>query len=358
MSNRISNEELANLIKTWESISFECKETLNRELKEKLSTYFAAFANTEGGLFVFGINNSKEMVGYTLEKGEREYISQQAENCNPPVNIDIEEARQYDNNKIVLIYIPKSNTIHTDKHHRFPIRVGSNIHHLNIEGLIPLAKERLGLIYGTEGLKFPAAGFLGGAEEMGTEATPEEIELCLNAIEGTNKDARLQGLRELELQSYTKEMFNDLRILDALEELLQNEEPEIRKKVLFVLFLFLFRARDNGELRQKLIDRYSKHIINISRADLNLEVRSEAIRTSVAMDDQNLIEIIVDITKYESDEVFGKIKAYCGLRNLGYKNKLEIKKKLIDELENSKNTQNINQRIIDVLEIIRTPSGW
>jgi len=81
----------------------------------------------KGGLLVFGINELKKTVGCTLKEKERDQISEYAKRCRPQVPIDIEE-REYDGNKIVLIYIPKSdNIIHIDIRSRFPTRVGSNL---------------------------------------------------------------------------------------------------------------------------------------------------------------------------------------------------------------------------------------
>ncbi len=85
MAINISNEQIADLIKKDESVSFEYKGTLNDNLKDRLSTYFAAFANTLGGLLVIGINNSRETIGYHLKEKERDHISEQAKNCRPQV---------------------------------------------------------------------------------------------------------------------------------------------------------------------------------------------------------------------------------------------------------------------------------
>ncbi|VVB89267.1 Putative DNA-binding domain protein [uncultured archaeon] len=355
MQVNISNSEIATQIRVWESVSFECKETLNKEIKEKLSTYFAAFANTSGGLFIIGVNNSKETVGYSLKKGDREYISEQAKNCRPQVQINIEEERDYDNHKIVLIYVHKSdNKIHIDNKYRFPIRVGSNIDYLDITGLIPLAKERLGLDYATTKpeILLRSSSF---EERVKTKAKPEEIELCLKAVEWINKEARLQGLREIELLSYKRQMFDEDQILEALEELLNDKEAEIRKKVIEILSIMI--SSEDDESRQKLIDRYSNQLINIAKADSNLEARSEAIRILVEMNNKHVIEIIIEITIQEKDELFNRIKS-SGFRNLVEETKLEIKNKLIEELNNSKQSENIKNRIIEILEIIRMSGGF
>ncbi len=232
--------------------------------------------------------------------------------------------------------------------------MGPNLDYLDITGLIPLARERLGLDYITTKPEILwESSSLG--EVVKTKATSKEIDLCLKAIEG-NKGARLQGLRELELLSYKREMFDELPILNALQKLLNDKEAEVRKKVLWILSIII--SVEDNESRQKLIDRYSMQIINIAKTDSNLEVRSEAIRILVEMDDKHVIEIVIEITIHESDEVFNKIKSYSGFRNLGYETKLEIKNRLIEELNNSEHTENIKQRIIDVLEIIRMSGGY
>ena len=357
MQINLSNEEIANFIKMWEGPSFECKETLNREIKEKLSTYFAAFANTMGGLIILGVNNSKETIGYSLKKGEREYISEQAKNCHPQVQIDIEEERDYDNQKIVLIKVSKSdNKIHIDNKYRFPIRVGSNLDYLDITGLIPLAREKLGLDYKTTNpeltWEIPSS-----REEVKTKATREEIELCLNCIEALDKEVCLQGLRELELLTYKRELFDELQIFDALDKLLIDKEAEIRKKVIYILEL-MFRVNNNDESRQKLVDRYITNIINIAETDLNLDVRSEAIRTLVELDHESVIEIIIEVILHEDDEVYTKIRSYCGLRNLGEGTKLKFKSMLIEELKSPEHTENIKERIKDIFEDIRISNVW
>lgn len=353
MPIKILNEQIADLIKKGESVSFEYKGTLNDNIKYRLSTYFAGFANTEGGLFVVGINDIKETVGYTLKKGEREYISEQAKNCRPQVYIDIEE-RDYNGVKVVLINVPKSeNKIHVDSKIRFPIRVGSNIDYLDITGLIPLAKEKLGLDYKTketENLLRWGEPLYG--EEVKTKIKPEEIELCLKAIQGVNKEVRLQGLRELELLAYKREMFDEIRILDVLEELLKDKESEVRKKVLYILQLML-RIDNTDESKQKLIDRYSLHIVDLAKNDSSPGVRSEAIGILVDINNECIIEIFTKIILCESDELYNKARSDSGSGRLSGETKLKFKYKLLEELDNSQHTENIKKRIIEVLEDVR-----
>ncbi|CAG1003940.1 hypothetical protein METP3_03562 [Methanosarcinales archaeon] len=351
MQIKISNEEIADLIKKDESVSFEYKGTLNDDIKGRLSTYFAAFANTEGGLFVIGINNLKETIGYTLKERERDQISEQAKICRPQVDIDIEE-RKYDGQKIVLIYVPKSKyKIHIDNKKRFPTRVGPTLDYLDITGLIPLVRERLGLDYKTTKPEFmwesPSLG------EVKTKAKSEEIELCLKAIEGATKEARLEGLKELELLIYKRDISDELKVFDLLEELLNDKDGNIQRKVFDILRL-IHRVQNDEESRKKLSDKYSTHILNLAEIKSIPEVHSDAIELLIEMDDKRVIEKIIKIILSESDELYNRVKSNSGLRSLSDENKLGFKYKLLEELNNPEQKENIKKRIIDVLYDIRS----
>ncbi len=350
MPKGISTEELSNLIKSGESASFEYKGELNREIKERLSTYFAAFANTVGGLFVLGINNFKETVGCILEKGDREYISQEAKNCHPPVYIDVEEG-EYDNNKIVLVYIHNDNkTIHTDKNYRFPVRVGSNLAYLDITGIIPLARERLGLTYGMGRTEFPIGILRERAKIVKNKALPEDIELCLNAIGGATKDVRLEGLRELEDLIFKNDLSDRPRVLEVLEVLLKDTDIETRRYTLDIIKIFI-RVTEKEESRKKLINRYILNVINLAKHDPNLEVRSSAISVLVEMSDEHGIEPIISIVLNESDEIYNKLKySFNWQREYSSAIKRQLKSRLLKELGDPNKPENIRKRIREVIE--------
>jgi len=310
MRIRISDEELANLIKLDESVFFEFKGTLSRDVKERLSTYFAAFANTEGGLFVIGISNSKETIGYTLKKGDREYISEQAKNCRPQVHIEIEE-RDYDGHKIVLIKVPKSyNKIHIDNKKRFLIRVGPNLDYLDITGLIPLLKERISLDYKTSKPEIPSLFDMPSSEgnEVKTKASSEEIDLCLKSFTEATKESRLEGLRELELLLYKRDIFDNLNVFEEFKKLLIDKEEEIRRKSLHVLIIMLRvverEESQNEESQKKLIDTYKPCVTKLAESDQATQVRSDAIQTLLEMGDDRVIETIIKIILSENDEIY------------------------------------------------------
>jgi predicted HTH transcriptional regulator len=90
-------------------------ENINCEFKRKFSTYekiakeMIAFANTSGGLILFGVDDNKEIVGVDSEKAEVELISETAENyCVPPLEYEVEFI-DVNGKEVVIIDIAESN---------------------------------------------------------------------------------------------------------------------------------------------------------------------------------------------------------------------------------------------------------
>jgi predicted HTH transcriptional regulator len=91
-------------------------ETLICEFKRKFSTHekiareMIAFANTKGGVILFGIDDNKDVVGVESEKSEAELIKETAaEYCEPSLKYEIEFIELY-GKEIVIAKIPESDS--------------------------------------------------------------------------------------------------------------------------------------------------------------------------------------------------------------------------------------------------------
>ena len=89
-------------------------EGLSCEFKRKFSTYekiakeMIAFANTNGGVMLFGIDDNKEIIGVDSEKAEVELVKETAENyCIPQLQYEV-EFLDVNGKEIVVIHIPES----------------------------------------------------------------------------------------------------------------------------------------------------------------------------------------------------------------------------------------------------------
>lgn len=73
-----------------EGESLHCEFKLHFSTHEKIAREIMAFANTSGGVILFGVDDSKEIAGVESEKGEAELILDAAQNyCRPPVEVKI-----------------------------------------------------------------------------------------------------------------------------------------------------------------------------------------------------------------------------------------------------------------------------
>lgn len=75
---------------------------------EKIAREMIAFANTRGGVIIFGVDDDKSIVGVVSEKSELEEITQAAEHlCDPPVRHTV-QIFNVDNRDVICIEIPES----------------------------------------------------------------------------------------------------------------------------------------------------------------------------------------------------------------------------------------------------------
>ncbi len=89
-------------------------ENQNIEFKQRFSSFhkiakeFIAFANTNGGIVLFGIDDDGSVHGVESEKGEAELIKEAAEQyCQPPVKYNIDFVPLY-GKEIVVVTIAES----------------------------------------------------------------------------------------------------------------------------------------------------------------------------------------------------------------------------------------------------------
>lgn len=82
-------KELLNLIEKGESGKVEFKQRFSSF--EKIAKEIIAFANTKGGVVIFGIDDDGSVYGVESEKGEANLVKETAEKyCEPPIKIGIE----------------------------------------------------------------------------------------------------------------------------------------------------------------------------------------------------------------------------------------------------------------------------
>jgi len=85
----MTRKQLMKLIEGGENLTVEFKQRFSSE--EKIAKEMIAFANTNGGVIIFGVEDDGKIRGVLSEKGEAELIKIAAEKyCEPPVEYEIE----------------------------------------------------------------------------------------------------------------------------------------------------------------------------------------------------------------------------------------------------------------------------
>jgi predicted HTH transcriptional regulator len=102
----MKRKDLLEIIEKGESLSCEFKRKFSTH--EKIAKEMIAFANTNGGVMLFGIDDNKEIIGVDSEKTEVELVKETAENyCVPPLQYEVEFV-DVNGKEIVIVNIPES----------------------------------------------------------------------------------------------------------------------------------------------------------------------------------------------------------------------------------------------------------
>jgi len=102
----MTSKKLLTLIEKGESQNIEFKQRFSSH--HKIAKEFIAFANTNGGIVLFGIDDDGSIYGVESEKGEAELIKETAEQyCEPPVKYSIDFVPLY-GKEIVAVTIEES----------------------------------------------------------------------------------------------------------------------------------------------------------------------------------------------------------------------------------------------------------
>lgn len=100
--------ELMELIEEGENIHCEFKRKFSTY--EKIAREMIAFANTNGGYILFGIDDDKKIVGVESEKETSELIKETALNhCEPSLDVFI-EYKEVDGKELVIVEVPESSS--------------------------------------------------------------------------------------------------------------------------------------------------------------------------------------------------------------------------------------------------------
>ena len=104
----MKRKELISIIEQGENLCSEFK--LRFSSYEKLAKEIIAFANTRGGVILFGVDDNKNIVGVESEKEITELVTETASRyCVPPVEVEISSIDIYDREIVVADVLESDN---------------------------------------------------------------------------------------------------------------------------------------------------------------------------------------------------------------------------------------------------------
>ncbi|MEX0736755.1 MAG: ATP-binding protein, partial [Bacteroidota bacterium] len=103
----MKNKEFQLLLEEGEGSTVEFKRKVTSP--EKIARALVGFANTRGGMILFGVDDDKSIVGVESEKSEVEMIKTAANIfCDPPINPSI-EIISYKGKDLIIVTVEESN---------------------------------------------------------------------------------------------------------------------------------------------------------------------------------------------------------------------------------------------------------
>lgn len=104
----VSRKRLLELIEKGEGLNVEFKQRFSSH--EKIAKEMIAFANTRGGIILFGVDDDKSIYGIESEKGELNLVKEAAEKfCEPAIDFSVETI-ELEKKDLLVIEVPESKT--------------------------------------------------------------------------------------------------------------------------------------------------------------------------------------------------------------------------------------------------------
>ena len=333
--------ELSQLIEQKEGTRLDFKRDLHEDSLRDLPKDFAAFANSDGGLILVGVDNGGDILGVDWSPGKTSSVQQQGARCNPKIQPTITSVKVPKKGTVIVIEILKSNSIHQDDHQRFPFRIGSSSVYMDAALLLQIARTK-GLITG-ETLVPPTPP----KKRRGIK----RLSYLGGYLSDSNPVIRTEALKDIGSVSYNYSVEQIPDLHEKLLRLLDDATREVRLNALNLIATTYYRTREGQ--RKGLQPRMLEKVDELARKDPDLSVRNRAIYLLCEVGTPRSIGLIVDLIRSEPENSYQTLGVTNGFKLLvdrgsGY----ELRRKLYAELA-SESADNIQARLKQGLDVLR-----
>ena len=124
---KLRKDEFNLILKNGESYHVEFKAGFNKSFAREVT----AFANASGGRIFLGVTDTGKPTGITITNALKSQMQDTAHNCQPPVDISIEEI-----DNILIVTVPEGKNKPYQCSDGFFIRMGSNAQKMDRDRII------------------------------------------------------------------------------------------------------------------------------------------------------------------------------------------------------------------------------
>ena len=336
-------DDLHRLIAQWENTKVEFKSELSESVVRDLPTSICAFANSQGGIMVFGVTNSGDPTGLELKGDERERISQAAEKCRPSVSIDIEQI-PFGKRNFLVVEIPRSRIVHSDTEQRFPKRIGSITSYLDAPGLLALIEERELVRGRAEQESTPAS------EQKRVPLSPSLESSIPKALDSKTADVRIQVLMDLSIMVYEYYIFESEKIAGQVGAALKSENEEETRLALDLARSVSIWGTDN---EKKQLAKMLPDIIKIATSSGNPTIARSAfdvVQSARELAAKDILEFWICMP---DDKFYDALGIPNMLVNIGFYGLKEPIRDAMYSMLSRAEDETTKKRIVSILEAVR-----
>ena len=337
-------EDLEKLAQQRESATVELKSELTLDVLRKLSTKIAALANSSGGQIIFGITDSGDLKGYPAQPEDRDKISTEAKNCSPPVRLDFENLH-FGEQKFLIVYVPRTNAVHSDKNQKFPVRIGNLIDYLDGAGIVSLIRERE-LVQGASSQSYQTT-----ASSYEREPLPDKLgKILLETISHNDSAIVKEGLKDINALKHHYDISKEEKLMDAIVPIIMRDD-----ELLLPLSLEIIRfnmGHSSDERIKSLLDETKNRLLSLGDPKYNFDIMQKAYDILVAARSAEAVNMFMEWLFELDDEHYKAVSPANLFVNLDQELKLKMRARLFEALKTNKSIH-IKSRITDAMKSLR-----
>ena len=336
---------LKKLIAQKESLKVDFKRDVHQSSVQDMCKDIAAFANTEGGHILVGVEDNGNVIGVDWNVEKESLVAQQGMNCMPPIIVRFNEVPYPKLGTVVAVEIQKSTYIHRDANFRFPQRLGDRTVFMDTAQFISILRMK-NLISSESQLNSPTPQVRG---------KPKKVEFLAKNLDSPKPLLRAEALIDLGNISWHLAVEEIPEFLKKVHSALKDEDATARIAALDLVSNLSYRM--NEKRRKEYRHELAPTITDMVSHDKDANVRVRALLTLANIGANNVVDVVVSMGLNEPDETYPKFNLQNIMMRvveagLGY----EMTQRLYSELATVK-TPETEKRLKEILGWVRQ-TNW